>query len=80
MTQNQETYDYLKSINCCNICCLRYLNGRGDDYVKIEDAFKAVSIFFFKFIKKNLFFKICLIFSGKLFPKKTKQQIHVLPA
>lgn len=42
MTQNQETYDYLKSINCCNVCCLRYLNGRGEDYVKIEDALKTV--------------------------------------
>lgn len=47
MSQNQETYDYLKSINCCNICCLRFLNGRGEDYVKVEDALKTVSFFLF---------------------------------
>lgn len=68
MTQNQETYDYLKSINCCNICCLRYLNGRGDDYVKIEDALKTVS-FFFKNYKKT-YFKIVLILAESYFSKR----------
>lgn len=59
MSQNQETYDYLKSINCCNICCLRFLNGRGEDYVKVEDALKTVSFFFIfaknKVLKMNNF-------------------------
>lgn len=41
----QEIYDYLREINCCKVCCLRYFNGRADDYVDVEKSFASVSIF-----------------------------------
>lgn len=31
----QNIYNYLKKINCCNPCCLRYLDGWKDDYLDV---------------------------------------------
>ncbi|XP_055378267.1 putative tRNA pseudouridine synthase Pus10 [Condylostylus longicornis] len=43
---NQEIYDFLKTLNCCNICCLRYLKARGDEYEQIERTFKDLGVVF----------------------------------
>lgn len=40
----QEIYDYLREIHCCMVCCLRYFNGRSDDYVDVEKSFQLVNI------------------------------------
>lgn len=39
----QDIFDYLKTIGCCDVCCLRYFNGRGDDYLNVQKALEMVS-------------------------------------
>lgn len=39
---NQEVYDYLREIHCCQLCCLRYFNGRADDYQNVEKSLESV--------------------------------------
>lgn len=41
--ENQEVFNYLKTIGCCNTCCLRYFNGRGDDYLNIDKSLLSVN-------------------------------------
>lgn len=43
---NKEVYNYLKGIDCCNICCLRFLDGRKEDFTNPEPAIATVSFEF----------------------------------
>lgn len=40
----QEIYDYLREIGCCPLCCLRFFNGRADDYQNVQKSLESVSI------------------------------------
>lgn len=39
----QEVYDYLREIGCCSLCCLRFFNGRADDYQDVQKSLESVS-------------------------------------
>lgn len=38
MGDNLAIYNYLRLISCCRICCLRFLNGRVNDFINVEEA------------------------------------------
>ncbi|XP_055625856.1 putative tRNA pseudouridine synthase Pus10 [Toxorhynchites rutilus septentrionalis] len=44
MIEELEVYNYLRSVDCCRVCCLRFLNGRADDFINIEDALEKRNI------------------------------------
>ena len=37
-----EIFNYLRSINCCKVCCLRFLEGRTDDFSNVDEALKKL--------------------------------------
>lgn len=39
---NQQLVDYLKDCGVCQICQLRYLKARGDEYRDIRESFDRV--------------------------------------
>lgn len=39
----QEIYDFLKEIDLCDTCILRYLSTRCDEFENIEQAFANVN-------------------------------------
>lgn len=41
-----KIYNYLKTNGCCDTCCLRYCNGRGDDYNNVSKSLELVGILF----------------------------------
>lgn len=43
-SKKQEIFNYLKDVGCCNVCCLRYFNGRGEEYNNTYNAFQFVGI------------------------------------
>ncbi|KAL1396871.1 hypothetical protein pipiens_010197 [Culex pipiens pipiens] len=40
MQEDLELYQYLRSVSCCQICCLRFLNGRADDFLNVDEGLK----------------------------------------
>ncbi|XP_053670288.1 putative tRNA pseudouridine synthase Pus10 [Anopheles nili] len=38
MAQQKAIYEYLRSIDCCRVCCLRFLKGTKEDFVDINAA------------------------------------------
>lgn len=40
---DQNIYDYLKDLDICKVCILRYLNGRCNEYLNVEKALQDVS-------------------------------------
>ncbi|XP_050079786.1 putative tRNA pseudouridine synthase Pus10 [Anopheles maculipalpis] len=38
MAQQQEIYDYLRSVDCCKVCCLRFLKATKEDFMDIDAA------------------------------------------
>lgn len=34
----KKLFDHLKKIGACNYCCLRYLHGKGDDFLDVNQA------------------------------------------
>ncbi|XP_062558792.1 putative tRNA pseudouridine synthase Pus10 [Armigeres subalbatus] len=44
MTEESEIYTYLRSVSCCRTCCLRFLNGRAEDFLNVEDGLRKRSI------------------------------------
>ncbi|XP_065085561.1 putative tRNA pseudouridine synthase Pus10 [Ochlerotatus camptorhynchus] len=44
MSNDSEIYSYLRSVSCCRICCLRYLNGRADDFLNVDEGLKKRDI------------------------------------
>ncbi|XP_055595134.1 putative tRNA pseudouridine synthase Pus10 [Uranotaenia lowii] len=38
MPEDSDIYHHLRAANCCRICCLRFLNGRTDDFINVEAA------------------------------------------
>lgn len=43
----QEIYEFLKEIAVCDICTLRYLNGRCNEFEDVEKAFENVCMISF---------------------------------
>ncbi|KXJ72497.1 hypothetical protein RP20_CCG017875 [Aedes albopictus] len=44
MTGDSEIYTYLRSVSCCRTCCLRYLKGRADDFLNVDEGLKKREI------------------------------------
>ncbi|XP_053684571.1 putative tRNA pseudouridine synthase Pus10 isoform X2 [Sabethes cyaneus] len=44
MNENADIHGYLQQAGCCRICCLRFLKGRLDDFVDVEEALKKRDI------------------------------------
>ncbi|EAA00441.4 AGAP012003-PA [Anopheles gambiae str. PEST] len=42
MAQQKGIYDYLRSVDCCRVCCLRFLKGTKEEFVDIDAALKKV--------------------------------------
>lgn len=40
----QLFYNYLEEIGCCQICILRYMKGRGNDFLFVKSSLKSVNI------------------------------------
>ncbi|XP_052891448.1 putative tRNA pseudouridine synthase Pus10 [Anopheles moucheti] len=38
MEQQSEIYDYLRSVDCCRVCCLRFLKGTKEEFIDIDAA------------------------------------------
>uniref|UniRef100_A0A182RMR3 tRNA pseudouridine(55) synthase n=1 Tax=Anopheles funestus TaxID=62324 RepID=A0A182RMR3_ANOFN len=38
MEQQHEIYDYLRSVDCCRVCCLRFLKGTKEEFIDIDAA------------------------------------------
>lgn len=39
----QEIFDYLKELDLCKACLLRYLDGRCNEYEDLDKSFRNVS-------------------------------------
>lgn len=44
---NQEVYNYLKQIDCCNSCCLRYVGGWKEKFNNVEKTLTDVCNVYF---------------------------------
>uniref|UniRef100_A0A182Q9H7 tRNA pseudouridine(55) synthase n=1 Tax=Anopheles farauti TaxID=69004 RepID=A0A182Q9H7_9DIPT len=38
MDKQKLIYDYLRSVDCCRVCCLRFLKGTKEEFVDIDTA------------------------------------------
>lgn len=38
----QEIYDFLRSMDVCRVCVLRYMNGRCTDYLDVDKSLREV--------------------------------------
>lgn len=47
LQNDRALFTHLKDIGCCNLCCLRYLGGRGSDYSDVVKSLKDVSSYFY---------------------------------
>lgn len=43
-------FKFIKEIGGCNYCCLRYLQGKGNDYLDVKQSLKSVSVFLIYFL------------------------------
>uniref|UniRef100_A0A182PKA0 tRNA pseudouridine(55) synthase n=1 Tax=Anopheles epiroticus TaxID=199890 RepID=A0A182PKA0_9DIPT len=44
MGPQKEIYDYLRSADCCKVCCLRFLKGTKEDFVDIDAALAKIGL------------------------------------
>lgn len=54
---NQQLVDFLKDCGVCQICQLRYLKARGNEYKDLKESFDKVSptkLPYYKLVKKTL--------------------------
>jgi hypothetical protein len=46
MEKAKLIHGYLSSIGCCEVCILRFLRGRGNDFLDVKKSLKSVIILF----------------------------------